>query len=233
MKIAIARPQLALAAAVAASTWAAASFAHCGAGEKCVSDPCHHGPTPECQQWQGGGRAIERIDSPQVAAALNEVVIPKVPQLNLPLGNTPKSPPGTPRSPKLPVPAGQTAPLVPPAHDSGPLPPALPPSAIARDAAPQVFTGIISVTRDIEHERALDEVRKKDPRLAGSNWLSDHHTIKLGDTFKQLQNLDRRSTEVQQKLGPQGRYDDLRESLSRASKAMQVFGNGDQPKESP
>jgi hypothetical protein len=219
-----------LVAAFVAWAWSTASLAHCSAGDKCVASPCHHGPTPECLESQGGGRVAERITSPEVALAVNEVIIPKVPQLNLPVGgNKPGS--GTRRSSNVLPPAGEPAALVPPARDPAPLPPSLPPSVIARDAAPQVFTGIISVTRDIEHERALDELRKKDPRLANSSWLTDHHTVKLGDAFKQLQNLDRRSAEVQGKLGPEGPYGDLREALSRASKAMQVFGSGDPARE--
>lgn len=224
--------KIAALAALVPLIWSTASLAHCSAGETCVSAPCHHGPTPECQESQGGGRVADRITTPEVAAAMSEVIIPKVPQLNLPVGNAPKPAPGARRPSNLPAPAGQAAPLVPPARDPGPLPPALAPSAIARDVAPQVFTGIISVTRDIEHERALDDLRKKDPRLAASTWLSDHHTAKLGSAYKQLENLNRRSLEVQEKLGPAGAYEDLRESLSRASKAMQVFGSGDPAGES-
>lgn len=214
-------------AALVPLIWSTASLAHCSAGEQCVSLPCHHGPTPECQQWQGGGRVAERITSPEVAAAMSEIIIPKVPQLNLPLGTAGKPTAAARRPSNLPAPAGQGALLVPPARDPGPLPPALAPSAIARDVAPQVFSGIISVTRDIEHERALDDLRKKDPRLAQSTWLSDHHAGKLGSTYKQLENLNRRSLEVQDKLGQAGAYEDLRESLSRASKAIQIFGSGD------
>jgi hypothetical protein len=220
-------------AAASACLWGTAALAHCGAGERCEPSPCHHGPTPECVQSQGGGRVAERIQSPEVAQAVKEVIIPKVPQLTLPVGNGGKPAPGKPRPPNLPAPAGEVPALLPPAHDPRPLPPSLPPSAIARDVAPQVFTGIISVTRDIEHERALDDVRKKDPRLADSTWLTGHRIGALGDAYKQLENLDGKSQEVVKRLGPSGGYTDTIDSLRRASQALQVFGSGDQAKEKP
>ncbi len=220
----------AAAAALLAWCWSSAALAHCGAGETCVASPCHHGPTPECLQSQGGGRVAERIASPQVQEAVKEVIIPKVPQFNLPI-NPPKTAPGGKRPANLPAPAGEAPAQVPLAHDTRALPPALPPSAIAREAAPQVFTGIISVTRDIEHERALDDLRKKDPRLADSQWLTDHRTVKLGESYKELERIDKATHGYIEHIDPAGPYSDLRESLSRASKTLQMFGAGEQPKE--
>lgn len=230
MKILIRPFAPAAAAALAIWCWSTAALAHCSAGETCVSAPCHHGPTPECLQSQGGGRVAERVQSPEVLLAMKEVIIPKVPQFDLPLGNAAKPGPAPKRPPKLPAPAGQPQAHVPPGQDTRPLPPELPPSAIARDEAPQVFTGIISATRDIEHERALDDLRKKDPRLADSQWLADHRTVKLGEAYKQLERIDERTHAYIEQIDPAGPYRDLRESLSRAAKTLQVFGAGEQPK---
>jgi hypothetical protein len=182
-------------------------------------------------QSQGGGRVAERIESPEVKQAVREVIIPKVPQFNLPLGNAPKPAPGAKRPPNLPAPAGQAPAQVPLTQDTRPLPPALPPSAIAREGAPQVFSAIISVTRDIEHDRALDDLRKKDPRLADSQWLTDHRIGKLGEAYKELKHIDERTNAYIEHIDPAGPYSDLRESLSRASRTLQIFGAGDPAKE--
>lgn len=222
---------LAVAAAWAALCASTPVFAHCGANEKCIDDPCHHGADNDmCRQATGGARAAARIQAPEVKQAVQEVIIPKVPQLNLPVGGAPR-PAGAPRPPSLPAPPGQVDARAPAVVDARPLPPRLPPSVIARDVVPQVYGGAIAVAREIDHQRALDELRQKDPRLANSAWLAERRQIKLGEAYRQLERIDARARGAIEGLGPEPRYDDLRDSLGRASRLLQSFGSGDRPEE--
>lgn len=216
----------AAAAALAAACWWGPALAHCGPNEECRDDPCHHGPNEYCRQSMGGAKAAVRIQAPEVQEAVRELIIPKVPQLNIPLGGA-QRPPGAPRPASLPAPPGQVDQRLPAAIDPKPLPPGLPPSAIARDVAPQVYAGTIAVTREIDHQRALEDLRKKDPRLANGSWLGERRQIRLGEAYRQLERIDARARQAVDGLGAEPRYEDLRDSLSRASRLLQSFGSGD------
>jgi len=225
-------PWLPLAAALlAACCWPAPALAHCGPNEVCSDQPCHHGPdTDSCRQATGGARAAARIQSPEVQQAVREIIIPKVPQLNLPVGGAAKNP-GAPRPANLPAPPGQVAPR--PGTAAAPAePPRLPPSAIVREVAPQLFSEALTVTREIDHHRALDELRRKDPRLADSAWLAERRQIKLGEAFRQLERIDARARQAKDALPEERRYGDLRDALGRASQLLQSFGSGDRPAQS-
>jgi hypothetical protein len=217
---------LALGAALAALAFMAG--AHCGPNERqCVYSPCHHGPgTPECQAATGAARITSRIAEPAVREEVREIVIPKVPQLDLPVG------PGA-RPPNAPAPLGRIDTRVPPLSDPRPLPAALPASAIARDVAPQVYAGAFAASREIDNARALEKLQKSHPRLAGSAYLTERREVKLGDIFEQLKRVDARAQQAIGGLAGDDRYRDQRDSLSRASRLLQSFGSGDAAADRP
>lgn len=205
------------------------AHAHCGPNEQCRYDPFHHGPdTPEAQTARNAAAMTSRIAEPAVKEAVRELVIPKVPQLNLPLGGAAKPPANAP------APLGKTevrevSPS--PPGNARPLPPALQASAIAREVAPKVYTEIFAASREIDNARALEALQKKDPRLANSAYLTERRQIKLGETFEQLKRIDARAQQAINGLEKENRRPDLRDSLSRASLLIQSLGSGDIPAE--
>jgi hypothetical protein len=210
----------ALLASLGLGAWAPAA-AHCGPNENCVYAPCHHGPgDPECQASTNGAKLTGKIQQPEIKAAVGEIIVPKVPQLNLPVGGGAKAPPNLPAPPgKLDVRA-QTG-------KSLPFPPNLPPSAIARDVAPQVYADTFTAAREIDNQRAMEELRKKHPKLAGSSWLNERRTLKLGETFKELERINSRAQQAKEALGDDPRYQGQRQALEKAAGLLQTFGSGD------
>ena len=212
---------LAIAAALAAAMPLAAG-AHCGANEECVDAPCHHGPnTPECRAATGAAKITSRIAEPAVQEAVREIIIPKVPQLNLPVGGETKPPANSPAS------LGKIDLRLPPLTDPRPLPPGLPASAIARDVAPQIYAGTFAATREIDNARALEALQKNNPRLANSAYLTGRRQIKMGEVFELLKRIDARAQTAIETLGSDSRYQSERDSLDRASQLLQSFGSGD------
>ena len=212
---------LAIAAALAAAI-PLASGAHCGANEQCVDAPCHHGPnTPECLAATGAAKITSRIAQAAVKEEVREIIIPKVPQLNLPLGGATKPPANAPAS------LGKIDMRLPPLTDPRPLPPGLPASAIARDVAPQIYAGTFAATREIDNARALEALQKSIPRLAHSAYLTERRQIKMGEVFELLQRIDARARNAIEILGNDDRYQSQRDSLDRASLLLQSFGSGE------
>ena len=214
---------MAVAAALGAALPLAAS-AHCGPNDVCVDAPCHHGPnTPECLAAAGAARITSRIAEPAVREEVREIIIPKVPQLNLPVGGETRPPANAP------APLGKIDIRVPPLTDPRPLPPRLPASVIVHDVAPQIYAGTFAATREIDNARALDALQKNNPRLANSVYLRERRRIKMGETFEQLKRIDARAQQAVGGLQNINRYEDLRDSLSKASLLLQSFGSGDAP----
>lgn len=196
--------------------------AHCGPNDNCVHAPCHHGQdTPECKAATGGERLSTRIQQPEVREAVREIVIPKVPQLNLPVGGSAKPPPNAP------APLGKLDVRAAPPGPSKPFPPSLPPSAIAQQVVPQVYSAALTATREIENQRAMEELRKNNPKLAGSAWLQEQRQLKLGEIFKELERVNSYAQQAKQQLPADGRHDTVRDSLERASSLLQAFGSGE------
>lgn len=215
--------QLAIAAAVFMVLPLSAS-AHCGPNEQCHYDPDHHGPnTPEAQAARGAAAITSKIAEPAVKEVVRELIIPKIPQLNLPVGGEAKPPPNAP------APLGKIDIRGASPGDLRPFPAGLPASAIARDVVPQVYADIFAATREIDNARALEELQKKNPRLANSAYLTEHRQIKMGEAFEQLKRIDARAQQAIGGLGDDSRYQSLRDSLSRASGLLQSFGSGDAP----
>jgi hypothetical protein len=216
-------PVVAIAASFGMLSTAAA---HCGANDECVYAPCHHGPNaPECQAATGAAKITARIAEPAVREEVREIIIPKVPQLNLPVGAGAKVPASAPSSP------GRIDPRSLPPGAALPSSVNLPPSAIARDVAPQVFSGTLAAMREIDNARALEKLQKNNPRLANSNYLRERRQKQLGEVFEQLKLIDKRAKKAVDGLGTDERYDDLRGSLSRAAALLESFGSGDGPAE--
>jgi hypothetical protein len=225
--------QAAAALVFAACCWSMPALAHCGVNELCVTDDCHHGPDTEtCRQSRGGARAAAQITAPEIRQAVQEIVIPKVPQLNLPVGAPRPASDGKPAAhpANLPAPPGQVDPKMAAAHDTLPFPPGLPPSAIARDVAPQVFAGVLAATRDIDHARALGELAKNDPRLAQSIWLSERRHATLGLAYRQAQRLKAQAAQIESRIGDDPRYGPLSDALSRTSAALELFDGASERK---
>jgi len=215
---------------VAAAGWTQAVLAHCGPNDsRCIYDPCHGGAeTAPCAQAMAGARLLSRIQAPEVQQAVEEVILPRVPQMNLPEGAK-TSQRVVRRLPNLTVPPGMVEPRLPASIDPRPLPAGLPPANVARELAPQVFSGAITVAREIDHLRAVNELRRSDPRLADSAWLRERVQAKGAEAFRQLQLLDQRSEAVLQMLPQEPRYAELRDSLERTAQAMRAIGNDAPP----
>ena len=213
---------MAVAAALAA-TLAQDAGAHCGPNDtNCEYAPCHHGPNaPECLAATGAAKITSRIAEPAVKEEVREIIIPKLPQLSLPVDADSTRPPNAPAQ------LGKVDVRVPPLTDPHPLPPGLPASVIARDVAPQIYAATFAATREIDNSRALETLQKNNPRLANSAYLSERRQIKMGETFEQLKRIDTRARQAIGGLQGSNLYPDLRDSLSRASLLLQSFGSGD------
>ena len=217
-------PSQVLAAALCASLAAFFSLgarAHCGANEECVYSPCHHGAnTPECQAATGAAKITSKIAEPAVQEAVREIIIPKVPQLKLPVS-------GAAKPDNAPAPLGKIDIRVAPLTDPRPLPPGLPASVIARDVVPQIYAGTLATTREIDNARALEALQKNNPRLANSAWLNERRQIKMGEAFEQLKRIDSRARQAKDLLGDNRQYQDMSDSLRGASALLQSFGSGE------
>ena len=216
--------------ALAAACWTGAVLAHCGPNDsRCMYDPCHGGAdSAPCAQAMAGTRLLSRIQAPELQQAVEEVILPKVPQMNLPEGA--KASQRVVRRPaNLTVPPGMVEPRLPASIDPRPLPAGLPLANVARELAPQVFSGALMVTREIDHLRAVNDLRRSDPRLAESAWLRERVQARGAEAFRQLQVLDQRTQAVLQMLPQDPRYAELRDSLARTAQAMRAIGNDAPP----
>lgn len=212
---------LAVAAAIAGA-WPVAAEAHCGPNDVCVDAPCHHGPnTPECLAATGAAKITSKIAEPAIKEEVREIIIPKVPQLNLPVGGETKPPPNAPAA------LGKIDTRLPPLTDPRPLPPELPASTIARDVAPQIYAGTFAATREIDNARAIEALQKNHPRLANSAYLTERRQIKMGEVFELLKRIDARAQKAVELLGDDSRYQSQRDALDRASLLLQSFGSGE------
>jgi hypothetical protein len=229
---AIHRPHAAFATLAAlvlgAACWTPPVLAQCGLADiRCSNDPCQAGPeTAPCQESMAGLAAAVRAQSPEMQQAVQELVLPRVPQLNLPevAKSTSRRPVRRPAN--LPVPPGQVEPQLPASIDPRPLPAGVPAANAARELAPPVFAGAIAVTRELDHQRALAELRRSDPRLADSAWLRERIQARAGEAFRQLQRVEQRSQAVRKLLPDEPRYAELRESLDRTGQALKFVGSG-------
>lgn len=215
---------------VGAACWTGVVLAHCGPNDdRCIYDPCHGGAdSAPCRQAMAGARLFSGIQAPELQQAVEEVILPKVPQMNLPEGAK-ASQRAVRRLPNLTVPPGMIEPRLPASIDPRPLPVGLPPANVARELAPQVFSGALMLTRDIDHLRAVNDLRRSDPRLADSAWLRERVQSKGAEAFRQLQVLDQRTQSVLQMLPQEPRYAELRDSLARTAQAMRAIGNDAPP----
>ena len=203
--------------AALAAFFSLGAHAHCGANEECVYSPCHHGAnSPECQAATGAAKITSKIAEPAVQEAVREIIIPKVPQLKLPVS-------GAAKPDNAPAPLGKIDTNIAPLIDPRPLPPGLPASAIAHDVVPQIYAGTLAVTREIDNARALEALQKNNPRLANSAWLNEHRQIKMGEAFEQLQRIDKRARQAKDLVDGDSRYLDMSESLRNASALLQSF----------
>jgi hypothetical protein len=193
---------------------------------RCASDPCQASPdAAPCRDIGAGLGAAARVQAPEVQQAVQEVILPRSPQLNLP--ETGKAARRNVRRPaNLPMPPGMLEAQLPASFDPRPLPPGVPPANVARELAPQVFAGAIAVTRELDHLRALNELRRSDPRLADSAWMRERIQSRAGEAFRQLQRVEQRSQAVLKLLPDEARYADLRDGLARTAQALKFVGSG-------
>jgi hypothetical protein len=210
-----------------AACWTPPARAACGLTDiRCAADPCQSGPdSAPCQEGRAGLGAAARVQAPETQQAMQELVLPKVPQLNLPEGG--KATQRNVRRPaNLPAPPGQVEPHLPASIDPRVPASSLPPENVARELAPQVFAGALAVTRELDHQRALNDLRLSDPRLADSAWMRERVQSRAGEAFRQLQRVEQRSQAVLKMLPEDARYADLRDALARTSRALRFVGNG-------
>jgi hypothetical protein len=210
-----------------AACWTPPVRAACGLTDiRCAPDPCQAGPdSAPCQEGRAGLGAAARVQAPEVQQAMQELVLPKVPQLNVPEGG--KAAGRTVRRPtNLPAPPGKVEPHLPASIDPRVLPSSLPPENVARELAPQVFSGAIAVARELDHQRALDELRRSDPRLADSAWLRERIQSRAGEAFRQLQRVEKGAQDVRKMLPEEPRHADLRDTLNRTAQALSFVGSG-------
>lgn len=209
-----------------ATCWMPPALAGCGADARCGKDACQgSADSPPCQQSMAGLAAAARVQAPEMQQAVQELILPRVPQLNLPEGG--KAARRGARLPtNLPASPGQVAPQLPSSIDPRPLPTGLPPANAARELAPQVFAGALAVTRELDHQRALNDLRRSDPRLADSAWLRERVQLKAGEAFRQLQRVEQSSQAVLKMLPDEARYADLRDGLARTAQALKFVGSG-------
>lgn len=216
------KPWLLMLAAVLATVASLPVRAHCGANDQCVYSPCHHGPSdPDCIASKSAGSLTANVAKPEVKETMQEIVIPKVPQLNLPVG-------GGARPRNAPAPLGKIEAA--PASAREPIP-QLPASAIARDVVPQVYAGTLAATREIDNARALEKLQRENPRLAGSSYLTEHRESKLKETFKRLQDYHAQTQEALNVLKDDPTSLDLRNTLGRANGLLQVLIDTEHPVE--
>ena len=195
-------------------------------GTACASDPCVASPDAgPCRDIGAGLGAAARVQAPEVQQAVQDVILPRSPQLNLPeTGKAARR--NVRRATNLPAPPGLLEAQLPASFDPRPLPSGLPPASVARELAPQVFAGAIAVTRELDHLRALNELRRSDPRLADSAWLRERIQSRSGEAFRQLQRVEQRSQAVLQMLPDEARYAELRDGLARTAQALKFVGSG-------
>jgi hypothetical protein len=221
----LAAPASLVALLLAAGGWSGVALAHCGSSDsRCSFDPCHAGPgTASCKEAAAGARAIARIPSPETGQVLQELILPRVPQWNLPeVGKAVRRVARRPAN--LPAPPGLQEQRLPASIDPRPLPSGLPPASVARELAPQVFSGAMALTRELDHQRAIEELRRTEPQLAESAWLRERMQRKAGEAFRQLQRVDQRSQAVLKMLPEEPGYAELRDSLARTTRALQSIG---------
>jgi hypothetical protein len=213
---------------VVAACWMPIALAQCGTGDaRCGIVACQAGSdTAACQDGMAGLSAAARAQSPELQQAVQDVILPRVPQRNLPeIARTATRRPVA-RPTNLPASAGHVEPQLPASLDPRPLPTGLPAANVARELAPQVFAGAIAVTRELDHQRALDELRRSDPRLADSAWLRERIEARAGEAWRQLQRVEQGAQAVRKMLQDEPRYGELRDSLGRTAQALKFVGSG-------
>jgi hypothetical protein len=213
---------------LAAAGWAQPALAQCGPSDAlCGTAACQAGTETEgCRESMAGLSAAARAQSPELQQAVQDVILPRVPQRNLPeIARTATRRPVA-RPTNLPARPGLVEPQLPASLDPRPLPAGLPPANVARELAPQVFAGAIAVTRELDHQRALDELRRSDPRLADSAWLRERIEARAGQAYRQLQRVEQGAQAVRKMLPDEPRYGDLRDSLGRTAQALKFVGSG-------
>jgi len=210
-----------------AACWTPPARAACGLTDiRCASDPCQAGAdSAPCQDGRAGLGAAARVQAPEMQQAVQDLILPRVLQMNLPEGG--KAARRNVRRPaNLPTPPGQVEPNLPASIDPRVLPSSLPPANVARELAPQVFAGALAVTRELDHQRGLNELRRSDPRLADSAWMRERIQARAGEAFRQLQRVEQRSQAVQKMLPEEARYAELRDALARTAQALKFVGSG-------
>jgi hypothetical protein len=211
-----------------AACWTPPSLAQCGLTDaRCGNDACQAGAdTAPCQDSRAGLAAAARVQSPEMQQAVQELILPRVPQRNLPeVARTATRRPVA-RPTNLPAPPGRVEPQLPVSIDPRALPAGLPAANVARELAPQVFSGAIAVARELDHQRALDELRRSDPRLADSAWLRERIQSRAGEAFRQLQRVEKGAQDVRKMLPEEPRHADLRDTLNRTAQALSFVGSG-------